>query len=247
MLGFHMEIRGVGIIDIQSLSGSRAVRLQSESRSWSVEDWYERHPWSASDWTRRITGILHIVDPARARALNPGKKSRHRRSRAMSHLHKYAGGYRPSIQRTMIERIRTKAETESYLEEDTSDGAVWVVVAHGGLAEGLCPVSRAWRASREICWPLSKPGLGGEEGWRSGSAPSSTSAARAVGISLSDMDGGSCGQACRRLLASGSIQAVFFGVNLPLLVEFAFLRDEPFERFMTMAVDKARAALGAHR
>ena len=39
---------------------------------------------------------------------------------------------------------------------------------------------------------------------------------------------------------------VFFGVNLPL-VEFVFLQGEPSERFVTLAVDKARTAMGAHR
>jgi mannose/fructose-specific phosphotransferase system component IIA len=40
---------------------------------------------------------------------------------------------------------------------------------------------------------------------------------------------------------------VFFGVNLPLLVEFAFLPDQPSEQFVTAVVEKSRKALGAHR
>jgi mannose/fructose-specific phosphotransferase system component IIA len=60
------------------------------------------------------------------------------------------------------------------------------------------------------------------------------------------MDGGSCGQVCRRLLADGRVRAVFYGVSLPLLIEFVFLQDEPFERFVEDAVEKSRQALGAH-
>ena len=43
------------------------------------------------------------------------------------------------------------------------------------------------------------------------------------------------------------MRAVFYGVNLPLLVEFVFLQDQPFERFVDDAVRKSHKALGAHR
>ena len=60
------------------------------------------------------------------------------------------------------------------------------------------------------------------------------------------MEGGSCGQAARRLLARGAVKAVLYGVNLPLLVEFVFLREESFDGFVTAAVEKGRRALGVH-
>ena len=107
--------------------------------------------------------------------------------------------------------------------------------------------SPAWRASRITSGRCRTRGLGSEElEVRIRDILDERGAGREAYL-LSDMDGGSCGQACRRLLASGRVQGVFFGVNLPLLVEFVFLQGEPFERFVTLAVDKARTALGVHR
>jgi mannose/fructose-specific phosphotransferase system component IIA len=122
-----------------------------------------------------------------------------------------------------------------------------VVVAHGGLAEGFLSALARVAGEQDNIWPLSNHGLTGEElEDRIRGILTERRAGREAYL-LSDMDGGSCGQACRRLLADGVVKAVFFGVNLPLLVEFVFLQDEPFERFTALAVDKARTALGAHR
>jgi mannose/fructose-specific phosphotransferase system component IIA len=122
-----------------------------------------------------------------------------------------------------------------------------VVVAHGGLAEGLLSALARVAGEQENLWPLSNQGLGGEElEARIRGILADRGAGRDAYL-LSDMDGGSCGQVCRRLLAEGVVRAVFFGVNLPLLFEFVFVQDESFERFTTLVVEKARTALGAHR
>lgn len=122
-----------------------------------------------------------------------------------------------------------------------------MVVAHGGLADGLLSALSRVAGEQDNLWPLSNQGLGGEElEVRIRDILDERDAGREAYL-LSDLDGGSCGQACRRLLANGRVRGVFFGVNLPLLVEFVFLQDEPFERFATLAVDKARTALGIHR
>ena len=126
-------------------------------------------------------------------------------------------------------------------------GRCGVVVAHGGLADGLLSALSRVAGEQDNLWPLSNQGLGGEElEVRIREILDDRDAGREAYL-LSDLDGGSCGQVCRRLLASGRVRGVFFGVNLPLLVEFVFLQDEPFERFATLAVDKARTALGIHR
>ena len=122
-----------------------------------------------------------------------------------------------------------------------------MVVAHGGLADGLLSALSRVAGEQDNLWPLSNQGLGGEElEVRIRDILDERDAGREAYL-LSDLDGGSCGQACRRLLSSGRVRGVFFGVNLPLLVEFVFLQDELFERFTTLAVDKARTALGIHR
>jgi mannose/fructose-specific phosphotransferase system component IIA len=42
------------------------------------------------------------------------------------------------------------------------------------------------------------------------------------------------------------VRAVFYGVNLPLLIEFVFLQDLPFDEFSEALLKKSRGALGVH-
>lgn len=122
-----------------------------------------------------------------------------------------------------------------------------VVVAHGRLAEGLLSALTRVAGEQGNLWALTNQGRGGEALESEIAGILDERAAGRDAYLLSDMDGGSCGQACRRLLAKGSVRAVFYGVNLPLLVEFVFLQDEPFERFVAAAVEKGRLGLGAHQ
>jgi mannose/fructose-specific phosphotransferase system component IIA len=121
-----------------------------------------------------------------------------------------------------------------------------VVVGHGRLAEGLLSALAVVAGEQEHLWALSNQGRDGEELEAEIAGILAERGAGREAFLLSDMDGGSCGQACRRLLANGSVRAVFYGVSLPLLIEFVFLQDEPFERFVDAAVEKSRKALGAH-
>jgi len=125
-------------------------------------------------------------------------------------------------------------------------GRCGVVVAHGRLAEGMLSALTRVAGEQDNLWAISNQGRGGEELEAEITQILDERGAGRQAYLLSDMDGGSCGQACRRLLASGRVKAVFFGINLPLLVEFVFLPDESFERFVTTVVDKGRKALGAH-
>ena len=121
VLGFHMEIRGVGIIDIQSLFGIRAVRLQKRIEVVvRLEDWDESTPVERVGLEEEHTSILDIEIPLVRVPLNPGKNiTVIAEVVAMSHLHKYAGGdTAKQFNARLIERMRTKAETETYLEED---------------------------------------------------------------------------------------------------------------------------------
>lgn len=125
-------------------------------------------------------------------------------------------------------------------------GRCGVVVAHGHLADGLLSALARVAGEQNSLWALSNEGLAGAD---LEAQITSILAERCAGRDaylLSDMEGGSCGQACRRLLAKGTVKAVLYGVNLPLLVEFVFLQDEAFERFVAAAVEKGRRALGVH-
>ena len=125
-------------------------------------------------------------------------------------------------------------------------GRCGVVVAHGRLGEGLLSALSRVAGQQNSLWALSNEDLGGADLEAEIEAILEERSAGRDAYLLSDMDGGSCGQACRRLLARGSVKAVLYGVNLPLLVEFVFLQEESFERFVTAAVEKGRRALGAH-
>lgn len=120
-----------------------------------------------------------------------------------------------------------------------------VVVAHSGLAEGLLFALERVAGEQDNLWPVSNQGLGGDELYDAIAGILEERAGGRDAYLLSDMDGGSCGQACRRLLADGRVRAVFFGVNLPLLVEFVFLQAGSSEDFVKATVEKSRKALGA--
>ena len=120
-----------------------------------------------------------------------------------------------------------------------------VVVAHGRLAEGLLSALERVAGEQQALWPVSNSGLGSDELYGEIVRLLEGRAGGRDAYLFSDMDGGSCGQACRRLLADGLVRAVFFGVNLPLLVEFVFLQEEEPETLVQSAVEKSRKALGA--
>ena len=125
-------------------------------------------------------------------------------------------------------------------------GRCGVVVAHGRLADGLLSALTRVAGEQDSHRALTNEGLTGADlEARITSILTDRCAGRDAYL-LSDMEGGSCGQACRRLLAKGTVKAILYGVNLPLLVEFVFLQDESFERFVTAAVEKGRRSLGVH-
>lgn len=121
-----------------------------------------------------------------------------------------------------------------------------MVVAHGRLAEGLLSALARVAGEQDSLWALSNEGLGGADLEAKIAAILEERCAGRDAYLLSDMEGGSCGQACRRLLSKGTVKAVLYGVNLPLLVEFVFLQEESLERFVAAAVEKGRRGLGVH-
>lgn len=129
----------------------------------------------------------------------------------------------------------------------TDPGRCGVVVGHGDFAAGLLAALESVAGVQDNLWPLSNGGLGREE---LEAAVRAMIAERAAGrdvVLFSDLSGGSCGLVCRRFLQEGLVRAIFYGVNLPLLVEFVFLQDEPFDTMIAAMVSKARTALGVER
>lgn len=123
-----------------------------------------------------------------------------------------------------------------------------VVVAHGRLAEGLLSaLVRVAGPQDDLLTAVSNSGLGREElAAAIESALDEKSEGREV-VLFTDLQGGSCGQACRQLLAEGRVRAVFTGVNLPALVEFVFLHERSFDEMARAVVEKSRRAIDMRR
>ena len=115
--GHHMEIRGIGIIDVRALFGIRAIRMQKR-----VEVVVQLEPWDTAKAYDRTgldpeeTEILGVSLPKVTIPLNPGKNiTVIAEVIAMNHLLKYSGvDSAASFDRSMQEAMRTRA----YLEED---------------------------------------------------------------------------------------------------------------------------------
>ncbi|MFN2384241.1 MAG: HPr(Ser) kinase/phosphatase [Gemmatimonadota bacterium] len=121
VIGFHMEIRGIGIIDIQSLFGIRAVRQQKRIEVVvRLEDWDETPNIERIGLDEEHTDVLGVELPLVRVPLNPGKNiTVVAEVVAMSHLQKYSGHHAAErFNERLLERLRSKADTETYLAED---------------------------------------------------------------------------------------------------------------------------------
>jgi HPr kinase/phosphorylase len=117
--GHHMEIRGIGIIDIKSLFGIRAIRLQKR-----IEVVIQLEHWAANREYQRtgleedtVDEILGIEVPRLTVPLNPGKNiTVISEVIAMNHLMRYAGVNSAEVfNRKLRDEMKT---TQEYLEQD---------------------------------------------------------------------------------------------------------------------------------
>ncbi len=119
-------------------------------------------------------------------------------------------------------------------------GPTGVVIAHGGMAAGLVDaVRRIAGSNADALIPISNEGM----------SPDDLRAAieEAVGpasaIVFVDLQAGSCCMAAMASCRSCSDRVVITGVNLPMLLDFAFSRDLPFDTLVTRLVDRAREGI----
>src|SRR5258708_3421346 len=98
LLRHHMEIRGLGIIDVQAIFGIRSIRLQKRIevevnlREWSASEDYER-----VGLNDRKTSILGIQIPLGQVPITPGKNiTVIAEVIALNYLIKVTGGYSPA-------------------------------------------------------------------------------------------------------------------------------------------------------
>ena len=121
--GHHMEIRGVGVIDIRALFGIRSVRQQKRIEVVvQLEDWDSSRPYDRTGLEAEETEILDVKVPKVAVPLNPGKNiTVIAEVVAMRHLLKYSGvDSAREFNDRLIRRMQMagRQATREYLEED---------------------------------------------------------------------------------------------------------------------------------
>jgi HPr kinase/phosphorylase len=117
----HMEIRGVGLIDIPALFGVRAVRVQKR-----IEVVVQLEAWATAQEADRTglqaleTSILEVTLPRVVVPLNPGKNiTVIAEVVAMMHLLRYSGiDVAAAFNERLIRKMKEKKGLREYLVED---------------------------------------------------------------------------------------------------------------------------------
>jgi HPr kinase/phosphorylase len=117
----HMEIRGIGLIDIPALFGVRAVRQQKRIEVVvQLEDWETAKDSDRSGLSREETTILDVSVPRVVVPLNPGKNiTVISEVVAMMHLLRYSGvDVAAAFNSRLIKRMKEQRGVREYLQED---------------------------------------------------------------------------------------------------------------------------------
>lgn len=117
----HMEIRGVGLIDIPALFGVRAVRQQKRIEVIvQLDDWETARDADRTGLTRDEVIILDVPVPKVVVPLNPGKNiTVISEVVAMMHLLRYSGvDVAAAFNERLIKRMKEQRGVREYLQSD---------------------------------------------------------------------------------------------------------------------------------
>jgi HPr kinase/phosphorylase len=117
----HMEIRGIGLIDIPALFGVRAVRQQKRIEVVvQLEAWETAQDADRTGLAAQTTEILGVALPKVVVPLNPGKNiTVVSEVVAMNHLLRYTGvDVAAQFNERLIRRMREQSKVREYLQED---------------------------------------------------------------------------------------------------------------------------------
>jgi len=117
----HMEIRGVGLVDIPAIFGVRAVRQQKRIEVVvQLEEWQHDASVDRTGLDTEVTTILDVELPKVRVPLNPGKNiTVIAEVIAMNHLLKYSGvDPAERFNERLVRQMRGKSELMQYLRED---------------------------------------------------------------------------------------------------------------------------------
>jgi HPr kinase/phosphorylase len=121
LAGHHMEIRGIGLVDIPALFGVRSVRQQKRIEVVvQLEDWETAKDADRSGLMRQETDILGVSVPRVVVALNPGKNiTVISEVVAMMHLLRYSGvDVAAAFNERLIKRMKEQRGLREYLQND---------------------------------------------------------------------------------------------------------------------------------
>ncbi len=121
LAGHHMEIRGIGLVDIPSLFGVRAVRQQKRIEVVvQLEDWETAKDQDRTGLLHQETEILGVRLPKVIVALNPGKNiTVISEVVAMMHLLRYSGvDVAAAFNERLIKRMKEQRGVQEYLRND---------------------------------------------------------------------------------------------------------------------------------
>ncbi len=117
----HMEIRGVGLVDIPALFGIRSVRQQKRIEVVvQLEAWEKAKDADRTGLQTLETTILDVTLPRMIVPLNPGKNiTVISEVVAMMHLLRFAGvDVAAAFNQRLIKKMREKQGLREYLQED---------------------------------------------------------------------------------------------------------------------------------
>jgi HPr kinase/phosphorylase len=121
-LQHFMEIRGIGIIDVQAKFGIRAIRVQKRLEVVvNLKQWDEKKEWEREGLEERHTEILGVKIPQVDVPLFPGKNiTVISEVIAMNHMFKVYG-YKPAdrFNRLVMDLMESDRRTRHYLRYDT--------------------------------------------------------------------------------------------------------------------------------
>lgn len=121
LAGHHMEIRGIGLIDIPTLFGVRSVRQQKRIEVVvQLEEWETAKDADRTGLTRQETVILDVPLTRVVVPLNPGKNiTVIAEVVAMMHLLRYSGvDIAAAFNERLIKRMKEQRGVREYLQED---------------------------------------------------------------------------------------------------------------------------------
>jgi len=121
LAGHHMEIRGVGLIDIPALFGIRAVRQQKRIEVVvHLEDWDSEADTDRTGLTRQEITVLEVKLPKVSVPLNPGKNlTVISEVVAMNHLLRMSGvDSAAAFNDRLIRRMKEQRGLREYLQDD---------------------------------------------------------------------------------------------------------------------------------